>query len=1078
MAYQPKSYRKFVAGTVTAAVVASALAPVASAAEKTFPDVPAGHEHAEAIYSLVEKGIIKGLPNGTFAPYAEITRAQAAIMMARVLPGEGKVEQVFEDVPVTADEELVKAAYEVFHAGVMTGSEGKLNIQGKITRQQMAKVLVETFGLERVEGKESKVKDLDLAFEGFREYIEILSENGVTVVENFNPRGNISRAAFASMVYRAQASTKETIENVVATTADEVTTVTADVRNAEKATVEVFANGDTTKDAAAKKEVEVKGGKISTSFEKLPAGKHVVRVTAGEAKKEAEFTVVAVNPEVTSVSAVNLKQVVVTFNKDVDSTTAGSTGNYTFASGSGVTVTAAEVNGKSVTLTVSGTSQQQSADLTVEGVKVADGTVVAKTTKSVKFVDAVAPVVSSVDAIGPKTIKVKFSEPLQSAPTFSLNDGTIAIVTTAFTAGSSEATLTLGTAPASGTLKLKVKDGLDYAGFKIDEVVKEFTFAVDTVAPVLTVKSASPTQIVLSSNEDFTGVADNNVEFFHTYNGVAAYKATKSVSGKEITLSFANPLPEGTFKLFLNYAVDNGTQIADLWGNKVAEQTLTGTVVSDTVAPTVTKVEVDGNTAFKVTFSEAVSGATTAANYEIKDASGNTVSVNGTITNVSGNTYSIPVAALNGGSYTLTVKNIKDTSINQNKLADYTTTVAIKDVVAPTITDLDTVTSGTQAQLLSSKKVKVVFSEAMDRASIENKLNYLFGGVALDSKVTVTAVDNNKAVILDFTDVTSGPQATPASATLQVLRVADAAGNPIAVASTNVLVPAGVTAPLFDKAEVTGKNTIKLYFKELITSAQAADFLVSNDNGSSYSAAGSISNEVVDGKSVITLTTSQDLPTTAANVLVKTTGSVSAKNGFGTAVSLNATSAADKYAPMATVATAIDNDGDTFVDRFTVQFSEALYVASVQDGDFTIEGYEITGVSVSGDTVTLTVKEKTTNDLAATPKVTLVGTVEDAARNARTGQDALTAVAAQVAIDAQALAASKLALGNAVTAAQAKHDGAAQGNYAVGSKATLQTAINAAKAVHDNAASTKAQLDQAKADLDAAVNAFEAGKVA
>ena len=305
----------------------------------------------------------------------------------------------------------------------------------------------------------------------------------------------------------------------------------------------------------------------------------------------------------------------------------------------------------------------------------------------------------------------------------------------------------------------------------------------------------------------------------------------------------------------------------------------------------------------------------------------------------------------------LTIKNIKDTSINQNKLADYSTTVSVKDVVAPTVSDLDSVTAGTQAQLLSPKKVKIVFSEAMDKASIENKLNYLFGGDALDSKVTVTAVDNNKAVVLDFTDVVSGAQTTPDGKTLQVLRVADAAGNPIVAPSTNVLVPAGVTAPLFDKAEVTGKNTIKLYFKELITSAQAADFLVSNNNGTNYSPAGSISNEVVDGKSVITLTTSQDLPTTAADVLVKTAGTVSAKNGFGTAVSLTPTSAADKYAPVATGATAVDNDGDTFVDRFTVQFSEALYVASVQESDFTIEGYEVTGVSsVSGNTVTLTVK--------------------------------------------------------------------------------------------------------------------------
>ncbi|MGF9907944.1 sugar-binding domain protein [Brevibacillus porteri] len=79
--------------------------------------------------------------------------------------------------------------------------------------------------------------------------------------------------------------------------------------------------------------------------------------------------------------------------------------------------------------------------------------------------------------------------------------------------------------------------------------------------------------------------------------------------------------------------------------------------------------------------------------------------------------------------------------------------------------------------------------------------------------------------------------------------------------------------------------------------------------------------------------------------------------------------------------------------------------------------------------------------------------------------------------DAKALEAAKTALNDAVVAAQAKHDAAAEGNasgqYPAPAKADFQTAINTAKGVHDNAASTKAELDQAKADLEAAETAFE-----
>ncbi|WP_312027525.1 sugar-binding domain protein [Brevibacillus brevis] len=79
--------------------------------------------------------------------------------------------------------------------------------------------------------------------------------------------------------------------------------------------------------------------------------------------------------------------------------------------------------------------------------------------------------------------------------------------------------------------------------------------------------------------------------------------------------------------------------------------------------------------------------------------------------------------------------------------------------------------------------------------------------------------------------------------------------------------------------------------------------------------------------------------------------------------------------------------------------------------------------------------------------------------------------------DAKALEAAKTALNDAVVAAQAKHDAAAEGNasgeYPAPAKANFQTAITAAKGVHDNATSTKAELDQAKADLATAETAFD-----
>ncbi|WP_171687162.1 cohesin domain-containing protein [Paenibacillus planticolens] len=75
----------------------------------------------------------------------------------------------------------------------------------------------------------------------------------------------------------------------------------------------------------------------------------------------------------------------------------------------------------------------------------------------------------------------------------------------------------------------------------------------------------------------------------------------------------------------------------------------------------------------------------------------------------------------------------------------------------------------------------------------------------------------------------------------------------------------------------------------------------------------------------------------------------------------------------------------------------------------------------------------------------------------------------------------KTALNAAIASAQSTYDGAAEGNqpgqYPAGSKAALQTAIHNAMAAADSASASQQQIDQAKADLDAAVHTFLASVI-
>ncbi|MBP1962810.1 GH116 family glycosyl-hydrolase [Paenibacillus aceris] len=80
-----------------------------------------------------------------------------------------------------------------------------------------------------------------------------------------------------------------------------------------------------------------------------------------------------------------------------------------------------------------------------------------------------------------------------------------------------------------------------------------------------------------------------------------------------------------------------------------------------------------------------------------------------------------------------------------------------------------------------------------------------------------------------------------------------------------------------------------------------------------------------------------------------------------------------------------------------------------------------------------------------------------------------------------AVSVDKTALSTLIADAQTKHDAAVEGTnagqYPVGSKATLQAAIDKAKAVVNDSDATQLQVDQAAADLDAAIQAFNASAV-
>ena len=132
--------RKFFATAATAALVASAIVPVASAAEFSDADQIASWAK-DAVETLSAQEVISGNPDGSFNPTGDVTRAQAAKMFTVALGLSTEGTENFTDVNGEWFAEYVVAAV---NAGIVNGMTATTFApNAKLTREQAAKMIVE-----------------------------------------------------------------------------------------------------------------------------------------------------------------------------------------------------------------------------------------------------------------------------------------------------------------------------------------------------------------------------------------------------------------------------------------------------------------------------------------------------------------------------------------------------------------------------------------------------------------------------------------------------------------------------------------------------------------------------------------------------------------------------------------------------------------------------------------------------------------------------------------------------------------------------------------------------------------------
>ncbi|ERN54104.1 S-layer homology domain-containing protein [Alkalihalophilus marmarensis] len=172
-----------------------------SAATK-FPDVSENHWGIQEINYLSEKGIINGLPNGNFAPTQNVTRGEAALMIAGALNLDTPaVENTpFNDVPKNYFAHDAIAA--VAEKGIIAGYRGNYSPRDPLTRGQMAAILQRAFNLSGSWDREFKDVGKDHLFYSS---IQAIASNSITVGypdQTFKPSNNTQRDEFSAFLAR------------------------------------------------------------------------------------------------------------------------------------------------------------------------------------------------------------------------------------------------------------------------------------------------------------------------------------------------------------------------------------------------------------------------------------------------------------------------------------------------------------------------------------------------------------------------------------------------------------------------------------------------------------------------------------------------------------------------------------------------------------------------------------------------------------------------------------------------------------------------------------------------------------
>lgn len=605
---------------------------------------------------------------------------------------------------------------------------------------------------------------------------------------------------------------------------------------------------------------------------------------------------------VSSVSAINAKQIQVVFDKAVDKATATDVTNYSvkIAGGTKTALTkstsaatdataALSADGKTATITLAtpltsttnvtggtalknGDSLQFSVGTGVEDAQLAN--LAAESTSTIVYGDTTAPTLVSATATAKtstNSVKVDFSEPIDTSLASATINGN-AVTITPSTTNPDEVTLTSVAALTAGTTyNVSLLNFKDVAGnfTATNPLTTTVTVNADTTAPSIvsvTPTSNSNVEVKFSKSIDKSTVTNATLKLLDA-NLTGSYvgsvlpkdsgKTTEDDSVYEISVSGLTYNASGVFSGVVSYA----NTILDNDGNALTAGTTPITLTKDTTAPTVVSASYKNvanyntiastNGVVVVKFSKPVTAEAANAAYTVIDDLGNSTANSISAVQINPNDNTELVLSL-ANTITTTAKTykvilptgaVKDTSVEKNPSAAINETV---DVTAGVPVAQDT-TAPTIA-------IGDISADATGAAESTIKLAITETGSGIDLN-TVTNTNNYR---LNGIALPSGSYVTYATGvatihiptatiakdgtySLNVNGIADKAGNTITpfVDKTSVVLNDDVK-PVLNSAVVNVNGTASLGFSEKVNAKAAATAadFAVKLNGSTLSAAG------------------------------------------------------------------------------------------------------------------------------------------------------------------------------------------------------------------------------------------------